>query len=123
MSAQSNSVNPIPEIGGRTLPVTTVGLAVPDIEVAMNFYWTAFGWGGWTIYRQEPPSLRDMRYRGEVSEFSFLVAGTSAPGGFSFWVCQPLSGTKPLSGSRRRRNPRPAFLDDLERDRGTRARR
>jgi hypothetical protein len=89
---QSNSVNAIPELGGQTLPVTTVGLAVPDIEVAMNFYWEAFGWGGWTIYRQEPPSLRDMRYRGEVSEFSFLVAGTSAPGGFSFWVCQPLAG-------------------------------
>jgi hypothetical protein len=33
-----------------------------------------------------------MRYRGEPATFSFLVAGTSAPGGTAFWLCQPLEG-------------------------------
>lgn len=58
----------------------------------MAAYDETLGWGPWKIYRQEPPGLRDMRYRGESAEFSFLVAGTSAPGGTAFWLCQPLEG-------------------------------
>lgn len=44
------------------------------------------------MYRQEPPALKEMRYHGESAEFSFLVAGTSAPGGTAFWLCQALEG-------------------------------
>ena len=58
----------------------------------MALYYETLGWGPWHIYRQEPPGLRDMRYHGVTAEFSFLVAGTSAPGATPFWLCQPLEG-------------------------------
>ena len=58
----------------------------------MAAYHELLGWGPWNVYRQEPPALREMRYRGASAEFSFLVAGTSAPGGTAFWLCQPLEG-------------------------------
>ncbi len=72
--------------------VGTVGSAVPDLYAAMRSYHETLGWGPWNVYRQEPPALTDMTYRGEPAEFSFLVAGTRAPGGFAFWLCQPLEG-------------------------------
>jgi methylmalonyl-CoA/ethylmalonyl-CoA epimerase len=81
-----------PEAAGGPLVVSTVGMAVPDLYAAMARYREILGWGPWTVYRQEPPALTDMYYRGEPAEFSFLVAGTSAPGGTAFWLCQPLEG-------------------------------
>jgi hypothetical protein len=66
-------------------------MAVADIWASMATYWETLGWGPWNVYRQEPPALQEMRYRGESAEFSFLVAGTSAPG-TAFWLCQPLEG-------------------------------
>jgi len=80
------------EFAGGPLVVSTVGMAVSDIWVSMTRYWETLGWGPWNVYRQEPPALQEMRYRGERAEFSFLVAGTSAPGGTAFWLCQPLEG-------------------------------
>jgi hypothetical protein len=77
---------------GGPLVVSTVGMAVGDIWAAMAGYHETLGWGPWRVYRQEPPALEEMRYCGEPAEFSFLVAGTSAPGGTSFWLCQPLEG-------------------------------
>ncbi len=81
-----------PEVAGGPLVVSTVGMAVPDLYSAMARYRETLGWGPWTVYRQEPPALTDMYYRGEPAEFSFLVAGTAAPGGTAFWLCQPLEG-------------------------------
>ena len=80
------------ELLGGPMVVSTVGMAVADLRSAMEKYWETLGWGPWRIYRQEPPSLQEMRYRGAAAEFSFLVAGTSAPGGTAFWLCQPLEG-------------------------------
>jgi hypothetical protein len=80
------------ELPGGPLVVSTVGMAVADIWAAMAQYWETLGWGPWSVYRQEPPSLQEMRYRGAPAEFSFLVAGTSTPGGTAFWLCQPLEG-------------------------------
>jgi hypothetical protein len=79
-------------LAGDPLVVTTVGAAVADLHTAIQTYEQALGWAPWRIYRQEPPALTDMTYRGQSAEFSFLVAGTSAPGGFAFWLCQPLAG-------------------------------
>jgi methylmalonyl-CoA/ethylmalonyl-CoA epimerase len=84
--------NERPEFAGGPLVVTTVGMAVADLYSTMAQYWETLGWGPWTVYRQEPPALTDMYYRGRPSEFSFLVAGTTAPGGTAFWLCQPLEG-------------------------------
>jgi len=80
------------EFAGGPLVVSTVGMAVADIWAAIDTYCETLGWGPWQVYRQEPPALQEMRYRGEPAEFSFLVAGTSAPGGTAFWLCQPLEG-------------------------------
>jgi hypothetical protein len=80
------------ELAGGPLVVSTVGVAVSDIWAAMARYWQTLGWGPWNVYRQEPPALQEMRHRSERAEFSFLVAGTSASGGTSFWLCQPLEG-------------------------------
>jgi methylmalonyl-CoA/ethylmalonyl-CoA epimerase len=80
------------ELPGGPLVVSTVGMAVPDIWDAMTTFWKTLGWGSWSVYRQEPPALKGMRYRGESAEFSFLVAGTSTPGNTPFWLCQPLEG-------------------------------
>jgi methylmalonyl-CoA/ethylmalonyl-CoA epimerase len=80
------------ELPGGPLTVSTVGMAVADIWESMATYWETLGWGPWNVYRQEPPALRETRYRGEPAEFSFLVAGTSTPGGTAFWLCQPLEG-------------------------------
>jgi hypothetical protein len=77
---------------GGPLVVSTVGMAVDDIWAAMAVYRETLGWGPWRVYRQEPPALEQMRYRDEDVEFSFLVAGTPAPGGTAFWLCQPLEG-------------------------------
>lgn len=77
---------------GDPFAVSTIGTAVPDLYVAMKDCYETFGWGSWNVYRQEPPALTDMTYRGQSAEFSFLVAGTRAPGGFSLWLCQPLEG-------------------------------
>jgi hypothetical protein len=82
----------LPVFAGGPLAVSTVGMAVDDIRAAMTKYEKTLGWGPWRVYRQEPPSLQQMRYHGERAEFSFLVAGTSAPGGTAFWLCQPLEG-------------------------------
>lgn len=80
------------ELARDPLVVTTVGTAVPDLTDAMRIYHETLGWGPWNVYRQEPPALTDMTYHGRPAEFSFLVAGTRAPGGFAFWLCQPLEG-------------------------------
>jgi methylmalonyl-CoA/ethylmalonyl-CoA epimerase len=81
-----------PQLPGGDLVVSTIGMAVPDLEAAMERYWRTLGWGPWKVYRQEPPALTDMRYRGEPAEFSFLVAGTPISSGGAFWLCQPLEG-------------------------------
>ncbi|MGH2447298.1 MAG: hypothetical protein ACRDFS_01645 [Chloroflexota bacterium] len=77
---------------GGPLVVSTVGMAVADLQAGMAAYSETLGWSPWTIYRQEPPGLQSMRYHGAPAEFSFLVAGTTSPGGTAFWLCQPLEG-------------------------------
>jgi hypothetical protein len=77
---------------GGPLVASTIGMAVADLEASMAAYEGVLGWGPWRVYHQRPPALREMRYRGADAEFSFLVAGTQAPGGFAFWLCQALDG-------------------------------
>ena len=55
------------------LSVSTVAMAVADLQVSMALYHETLGWGPWSVYRQEPPALTHMRYRGSPAEFSFLV--------------------------------------------------
>jgi hypothetical protein len=99
-----------PDFPGGPLVVSTVGMAVPDLDAAMARYWETLGWGPWDVYRQEPPGLQDMRYRGEPSEFSFRVAGTSTPGGAAFWLCQPLEGPSLYRDLVEEGSPGPHFM-------------
>lgn len=103
-------VLPPRELIGDPFTVTTIGIAVPDLRSAMKAYYQTFGWGAWQVYRQEPPALTDMTYRGEPAEFSFLVAGTRAPGGFSLWLCQPLEGPSIYRDLVEERIPSPHFI-------------
>jgi hypothetical protein len=98
------------QVLGGPLVVSTIGMAVADLRDAMTTYWTALGWGPWTVYRQGPPALREMRYRGQSAEFSFLVAGTRAPGGAAFWLCQPLEGPSLYRDLVEERVPGPHFM-------------
>jgi methylmalonyl-CoA/ethylmalonyl-CoA epimerase len=98
------------DLPGGPLTVTTVGMAVADLHATMEEYWQVLGWGPWKVYRQGPPALTDMRYRGQPAEFSFLVAGTQTPGGFSFWLCQPLEGPSVYRDLVEQEVPGPHFL-------------
>ena len=86
------SLGSVADLPGGPLSVSTVAMAVADLQASMALYHETLGWGPWSVYRQEPPGLTDMRYRGSPAEFSFLVAGTSIPGMPNFWLCQPLKG-------------------------------
>jgi hypothetical protein len=86
------TVAPAVDLPGGRLVVSTIGMAVKDLRSSMATLWETLGWGPWTVYRQAPPALTDMRYRGSPSRFSFLVAGTPTPGKPAFWLCQPLEG-------------------------------
>lgn len=99
-----------PELAADPLLVSTVGTAVPDLFAAMRSYYETLGWGPWDVYRQEPPALTDMTYRGRPAEFSFLVAGTRGPGNFAFWLCQPLEGPSLYRDLVEERLPGPHFL-------------
>jgi Glyoxalase/Bleomycin resistance protein/Dioxygenase superfamily len=98
------------QLPGGPLVVSTIGMAVADLYAAMEDYRETLAWGPWSIYRQEPPSLQDMRYRGAPAEFSFLVAGTSTPGGVAFWLCQPLEGPSLYRDLVEEQTPGPHFL-------------
>src|ERR1700742_1454966 len=103
--------NPLPpELAADPFAVSTVGSAVPDLWAAMKTYHETLGWGPWDVYRQEPPALTEMTYHGEPAEFSFLVAGTRAPGNFSFWLCQPLEGPSVYRDLVEERLPGPHFI-------------
>ena len=93
MSHPLNFTVPSPaDLPGGPLVVSTIGMAVRDLRTSMATLWATLGWGPWTVYRQAPPVLTYMRYRGSPARFSFLVAGTSRPGLAAFWLCQPLEG-------------------------------
>ena len=84
----------------------------------MALYHETLGWGPWSVYRQEPPGLTDMRYRGSPAEFSFLVAGTSIPGMPNFWLCQPLEGPSLYRDLVEEEDPGATLHDDLAQDGG-----
>jgi methylmalonyl-CoA/ethylmalonyl-CoA epimerase len=106
----ANLQSPPPELVRDPFVVTTIGTAVADLRAAMRACIETLGWGPWNVYRQEPPALTDMVYRGEPAEFSFLVAGTRAPGGFAYWLCQPLEGPSIYRDLVEEGRPGPHFL-------------
>ena len=54
--------------------IAQVAFVVRDLEAKMRAFWEDFGIGPWSIYRFEPPRVKDMTYRGKRQDFSMRVA-------------------------------------------------
>jgi hypothetical protein len=72
-------------------PFKQCALVVWDLDEAVRRWSEYLGIGPWTGYRLEPPRLKDMRYHGQVVEFSLRHA-LAWQGDMQFELVQPLSG-------------------------------
>ena len=72
-------------------PIKQCAVVVRDLDEAVVRWTEQLGIGPWTVYRLEPPRLREMRYRGEDVEFSLRHA-LAWQGELQFELVQPLSG-------------------------------
>ena len=76
---------------GGPLVVSTVGMAVADLESSMAAYHELLGWGPWNVYRHEPPRLHQTELHGKPTEYTMLGAETHV-GDMGFELLQPLDG-------------------------------
>jgi hypothetical protein len=74
-----------------TPPFKQIALVVYDLDAAVRAWSAELGIGPWTAYRYAPPSLKEMRYRGEDVEFSLRHA-LAWQGDVQFELVQPLDG-------------------------------
>lgn len=71
--------------------VAQVALIVPDLDKAVEMYWTLFGIGPWHIYTYGKPLVKSMTYHGEPAEYKMRVAlGYLGPTRIE--LIQPLAG-------------------------------
>jgi len=82
-------MNPLPFLNNG---VTQVAILVPDIDRAVESYWTLFGIGPWHIYTYGKPLVREMTYHGEPGEYAMRVA-LSYLGPTRIELIQPLEGS------------------------------
>jgi methylmalonyl-CoA/ethylmalonyl-CoA epimerase len=54
--------------------VAQVALLVPDLDHAVEAWWTRFGVGPWHFYTYARPLVRDMSYRGEPADYTMRLA-------------------------------------------------
>lgn len=54
--------------------IAQVALVVPDLEAAVEQYWTLFGIGDWHFYTYRKPLVKQMTYRGQPAEYAMRVA-------------------------------------------------
>ena len=54
--------------------VAQVALIVPDLEKAVERYWTLFGIGPWHFYTYGSPLLKKMSYRGRPADYKMRIA-------------------------------------------------
>ena len=77
-----------------TIPyaISQVAMIVRDLESSMLAYHRLHGWGPWSVYRYEPPRLRELRVRGEPADGITWIGAEAEVG--SVWVelLQPLAG-------------------------------
>jgi catechol 2,3-dioxygenase-like lactoylglutathione lyase family enzyme len=67
------------EAGARRLPffdkgIAQVAIIVPNLEEAVENYWTLFGIGDWHFYTYGKPLVKRMSYQGEPNEYKMRVA-------------------------------------------------
>jgi methylmalonyl-CoA/ethylmalonyl-CoA epimerase len=85
----------IPDIRGKLTfldaGVIQVAILVPDIDRAVQMYWTLFGIGPWHIYTYGKPLVAQMTYHGEPADYRMRVA-LSYLGPTRIELIQPLEG-------------------------------
>jgi len=70
--------------------INQVCVVVKDLKKSMEYYWSTFGIGPFTIYTYEPPFVSDMKIRGEPKEYSMKIAFAKM-GTIQLELIQPLS--------------------------------
>ncbi len=71
--------------------VAQVAILVPDVDRAVEMYWTLFGIGPWHIYTYGKPLVQHMTYHGEPADYRMRVA-LSYLGPTRIELIQPLEG-------------------------------
>lgn len=71
MTLPGRSHEPLPFLKNG---VAQVALLVPDLDRAVEAWWTRFGIGPWHFYTYTRPLVRDMSYRGEPAAYTMRLA-------------------------------------------------
>jgi catechol 2,3-dioxygenase-like lactoylglutathione lyase family enzyme len=71
--------------------VAQVAIVVPDLEAAVEQYWSLFGIGPWHFYTYGKPLVRRMTYHGRPSEYKMRIA-LSYLGPLRIELIEPLEG-------------------------------
>ena len=70
--------------------INQVCVVVKDLQKSMEYYWSTFGIGPFTIYTYEPPFVTDMKLRGESKDYKMKIAFAKM-GAIQLELIQPLS--------------------------------
>jgi 4-hydroxyphenylpyruvate dioxygenase-like putative hemolysin len=54
--------------------INQVCVVVENLEKSMEYYWSTFGIGPFTIYTYEPPFVTDMMIRGKPTDYRMRIA-------------------------------------------------
>ena len=71
--------------------ISQVSVVVPDLDAAMEHYWTWLGIGPWNVYNYGRPLVKEMAYHGEPAEFAMRIA-LSSLGALNIELIESLSG-------------------------------
>ena len=64
---------------------------MPDLETAVEQYWTLFGIGPWHFYTYGKPLIKEMSYQGRPAEYKMRIA-LSYLGPLRIELIEPLAG-------------------------------
>jgi len=69
--------------------INQVCVVVKDLQKSMEYYWSTFGIGPFTIYTYEPPYVTDMKIRGKPKDYRMKIAFAKM-GAIQLELIQPL---------------------------------
>jgi methylmalonyl-CoA/ethylmalonyl-CoA epimerase len=82
------ATNPLPFLQDG---VAQVAIIVPDLDAAVEQYWTLFGVGPWHFYTYGQPLVKEMSYHGQPAEYKMRIA-LSYLGPLRIELIEPLEG-------------------------------
>ena len=82
------AANPLPFLKEG---IAQVAIVVPDLEAAVEQYWTLFGIGPWHFYTYGKPLVKSMSYHGRPAEYRMRIA-LSYLGPLRIELIEPLEG-------------------------------